>query len=804
MGWDAFGLPAENAALQHKVHPAQWTYKNATEMKRHLKSLGISYDWSKEFYTCDPEYYGHQQELFLKFHERGWVIRQEAEVNWDPEEQTVLANEQVINGCGWRSGVPVERRFLNQWFFKITDFAEELLEGLKTLTEWPESVIKMQTHWIGKSEGIILKFKLHCPIDKDHASFNKISKYFFNDPLEVFTTRADTLYGASFIGLSIDHPWVKVWQSQMKGLDAFILKCNQQGTAQALRDVMEKEGFFTGYYAIHPLDSKILLPIYVLNYVLMTYGTGAIYGCPAHDSRDYDIARKYSLPILYVVRPAEGGDVSSENAFTESGIMFNSYELNGLSCDEARKIIEERAIQEDWGIRKTLYRLRNWLVSRQRYWGCPIPMVHCESCGTVPLPRDQLPLKLPEDVVITGSGNPLEHHPTWKHTPCPKCAKAALRDTDTLDTFVDSSWYFFRFADPHTQSPFRKEYVAHWLPIHQYIGGIEHAILHLLYARFFTRCLYELGLSPVKEPFKSLFTQGMVCHQTYRDDQGQWRFPEEIFKQNDLFITQEGHKVQVGPAIKMSKSKKNVIGISGITEKYGADSIRLFILSNNSPQDDMEWTESGIQGARRYIQKIWTWFIEILPYIQNKDMNQKEIACSQLSHVWKDRRLRFLEHVSQLENLILHFKTNVYAAELHMMLRILREVEDTSLQTCPLTHDEYHVLREMMILFLQAMSPVMPHMAQELWLRMGCSGWIHEAGWPDIHPEDILQTTIVLALQIHGKLRANITLASELEQDPEAFQSYILALDIVKKWQKSQMVEKFIHIPKKLVNIVFK
>jgi leucyl-tRNA synthetase len=606
MGWDAFGMPAENAAMEKGVHPKGWTYDNIAAMRAQLKSIGLAVDWSREFATCDPEYYGQEQALFLDMLEAGLVTRKKSMVNWDPVDNTVLANEQVIEGRGWRSGAIVERRELTQWFLKISDFADELLDGLDTLTRWPEKVRLMQRNWIGRSEGARVLFPIvGVPGDDAYR-------------LEIFTTRPDTLFGASFCALSPHHPLAQALAKDNPALAGFIRECDRIGTSEEAIETAEKMGFDTGLKARHPFIEGKTLPVYVANFVLMDYGTGAIFACPAHDQRDFDFAKKYNLPIIPVVTPKDrAGDASwaeeliaGKDAFTGDGVAVNSEFLNGLDVTAAKRAAIERLEALGLGQGTINYRLRDWGISRQRYWGCPIPVIHCKSCGVVPVPRDQLPVTLPEDVTFDQPGNPLARHPSWKHVDCPKCGGKAERETDTFDTFVDSSWYYARFTAPRATTPTVMDLVKHWLPVDQYIGGIEHAILHLLYARFFNRAMKRTGHVAVTEPFDGLFTQGMVNHETYRDASGRWVAPSDIAIEtvDGKRIARrldDGTPVTIGAVEKMSKSKKNTVDPEDIIAKYGADTARWFMLSDSPPDRDVQWTDQGAEGAWRFTQRLW-------------------------------------------------------------------------------------------------------------------------------------------------------------------------------------------------------
>jgi leucyl-tRNA synthetase len=592
MGWDAFGLPAENAAIAQDVHPAKWTYENIATMRAQLKSMGLSLDWDREIATCHPEYYRHEQRMFLEMLEAGLAYRKEAMVNWDPVDQTVLANEQVIDGRGWRSGAVVEKRTLSQWFFRITAYSDELLAALEKLERWPAKVRLMQENWIGRSEGARFFFKVKNSDER----------------IEVFSTRPDTLYGASFVALSPNHPLATKLAKKDGKLAAFIAECNRMGTSEATLETAEKQGLNTGLQAIHPFDPTWTLPVYVANFVLMEYGSGAIFGCPAHDQRDLDFARKYKLPVKPVVLP-KGEDPKSfsvgNEAYVGDGTLFNSDFLDGKDVPSALKAAIARLKELDQGEGTIAYRLRDWGVLRQRYWGCPIPIIHCEACGIVPVPKDQLPVRLPDDVSFDKPGNPLDHHPTWKHVACPTCGKPARRETDTFDTFVESSWYFARYCSPRSPQAMERPDVDYWLAVDQYVGGVEHAVLHLLYSRFFTRALRRCGYLGIDEPFDGLFTQGMVCHETYRDSDGEWLFPSDVRKEGGKAVAVgDGHPVAVGRSEKMSKSKKNVVDPTHIIDAYGADTARWFMLSDSPPERDLEWTEAGAQGAWRFAQRL--------------------------------------------------------------------------------------------------------------------------------------------------------------------------------------------------------
>ena len=608
MGWDAFGMPAENAAMASQSHPKTWTYDNIATMKKQLQSMGLSLDWAREIATCDPSYYKHQQKMFLDFLKAGLVERKQSKVNWDPVDQTVLANEQVIDGRGWRSGAPVEQRELTQWFFKISDYAEDLLTALDGLDRWPEKVRVMQKNWIGRSEGLLVRFMLDPATTPNNES-----------ELEIFTTRPDTLFGARFLAISPDHPLAQAAAAKDSALAAFIAECKRMGTSQAEIDTAEKLGYDTGMKAIHPFDDGWKLPVYVANFILMEYGTGAIFGCPAHDQRDLDFVNRYDLGNTPVVCPP-GQDPETftitKTAYDGDGTMINSRFLDGMSIEQAKEEVARRLEKETRGNRPVAqrqvnYRLRDWGISRQRYWGCPIPIIHCEKCGVVPVPDKDLPVTLPEDVEFDRPGNPLDRHPTWKQVACPQCGGPARRETDTMDTFVDSSWYFARFTDPwKTDAPTDRKAVDRWLPVDQYIGGIEHAILHLLYSRFFTRAMKKAGHIGLDEPFAGLFTQGMVVHETYRKADGSYATPAEVTIESAgearrAKLTSTGEPVEIGAIEKMSKSKRNTVDPDDIIREYGADTARWFMLSDSPPERDVIWTEEGVQGAWRFVQRLW-------------------------------------------------------------------------------------------------------------------------------------------------------------------------------------------------------
>jgi leucyl-tRNA synthetase len=776
MGWDAFGMPAENAAFEKKTHPAAWTYQNIDAMRAQLKTLGFALDWSRELATCHPDYYGHEQALFLDFYQAGLVYRKLSYVNWDPVDMTVLANEQVIDGCGWRSGAPVERRQLSQWFLKITDFAADLRDGLDSLAgKWPDKVRLMQENWIGKSTGLTFTFKTSEATAPLPA-------------IDVFTTRPDTLFGASFCAIAADHPFAEKCSEHNPDTQAFIAACKKSGTSAAELETAEKMGFDTGYHVVHPLQPEILLPVYIANFVLMDYGAGAIFGCPAHDQRDWDFATKYGLPILPVVKPEHAADMDiAKEAYTGPGKIVNSQFLDGLSVDDAKAAVIARAETENWGKATTTWRLRDWGVSRQRYWGTPIPIIHCESCGAVPVPRDQLPVKLPDDVTFDIPGNPLDRHPSWKQVSCPSCSKPAMRETDTLDTFVDSSWYFLRFAAGTENTPFDKAAAAYWMPVDQYIGGVEHAILHLLYARFFTRALQKIGRVDVAEPFAGLFTQGMVNHETFKSLDGRWLEPASVEKSGDGYVEREnGQAVIVGRSEKMSKSKKNVVDPTDILDQYGADAVRWFMVSDSPPERDLQWSENGIDGAWRFTNRVYRLVMETWPQV-SADAGNIPADLDDAS-----QKLRQTTHKT-----IAGVGADIEA--LHFNKAIARLYEFVTAQqdgaSCALS-----VRAEALQTLVQLIAPMMPHLAEELWHMMGHETLVANAAWPKADPALLIDDRVTVAIQVNGKLRDTLELAKGLPQD--AARETALASEKVQRAIHGLTIRKVIVVPDRIVNIV--
>ena len=770
MGWDAFGMPAENAAMEKGVHPGGWTRDNIASMRAQLKRLGLAIDWSRELATCEPDYYGQEQALFLDLFAAGLVTRKHSYVNWDPVDMTVLANEQVIDGRGWRSGALVEKKKLSQWFLKITDFADELLEGLEALDKWPDKVRLMQENWIGKSQGLEFSFKLAGGAPG----------------FDVFTTRPDTLFGASFAAISPDHPLAERLAKDSPELAAFIEECRRQGTAAEQIDTAEKMGFDTGLAVEHPLDANWHLPVWVVNYVLMDYGTGAIFGCPAHDQRDLDFAHKYELPVYRVIADGDETDqhFTGKEAYTGPGKLVNSHFLDGMTIDEAKAAVIARSEHEGWGKGTTVWRLRDWGVSRQRYWGTPIPFIHCDACGTVPVPKGQLPVILPEDVDFSVPGNPLDRHPTWKHVACPSCGGEAVRETDTLDTFVDSSWYFLRFASSPSDKPFDPEVIRRWLPVDQYIGGIEHAILHLLYARFWTRALQKMGMIDIAEPFASLFTQGMVTHETYSRAQGEglpplFFTPDEIERGADsATLTADGALVDIGRVIKMSKSKKNVVDPDAILDQYGADAARWFMLSDSPPERDLPWSEAGIEGAWRFVQRLWRLFGDT----ENVGDGTEDKALARKLH----------QAIAGVAADIEALGFNKAVAKIHALANDVEKAKPSATRA--------EACRTLILL----VAPMLPHLAEEAWAALPTSqrttAMIADAAWPAADPALLVDDEVTIAIQMAGKLRDTMTLAKGL--DRQAVEAAALARPRIVELLGGAAPKKVIVVPDRLVNIV--
>ncbi len=761
MGWDAFGLPAENAAIENKIHPAAWTYKNIENMRGQLKAVGLSYDWSREIATCDPKYYKHEQKMFLDFYHAGIAYRKESMVNWDPVDNTVLANEQVIDGKGWRSGAAIERKKLTQWFLKITDFASDLLEGLQNLPDWPASVLTMQEKWIGKSEGAMIDFLL-----KDRS-----------EKIRVYTTRPDTIFGASFIAISPNHLLALRLAKEDKRITSFIEECNSLGVAEEAIEKAEKKGFDTGLKALNPFNQEEL-PVYIANFVLMEYGTGALFGCPAHDERDFEFANKYNLKIKRVV---EG---LGELPYTGEGIATNSDFLNGLPTPEAKSKAINELGKLGVGERKINYRLRDWGISRQRYWGCPIPIIHCEKCGVLPVPEKNLPVELPPDVDFDKPGNPLDRHPTWKHVKCPECGGKATRETDTFDTFFESSWYFARFCSPHSEKAFDKKSAESWLPVDFYLGGIEHAVLHLLYSRFFMRALAKCGYTNIKEPFKGLVTQGMVCRETYKDKAGNWLYPEEVMKSGSSYVHKEtGEPVIVGRIEKMSKSKKNVVSPEAILEKYGADTARLFMLSDSPPERDLEWSDTGIEGASRFLGRVWKMGAELrVPSAERKNSNSAlgtlNSALLRLSH---KTIAAVTEHIEK-------FQLNSAVAKVRELFNAIADSPPS-----PESKAAFQTL-------LQLFYPLAPHISEEIWEFLGNKTMLAETPWPVADKSLLADNMATIAIQVNGKLRGTIELPVDAAE--EAAKSAALAVPALQAAVGDKPVKKIIVVKNRIVNVV--
>jgi leucyl-tRNA synthetase len=803
MGWDAFGLPAENAAIASNVHPREWTYQNIATMKGQLKSMGLSLDWTREFATCDPSYYKHQQKMFLDFLQAGLAEREHRKVNWDPVDQTVLANEQVIDGRGWRSGAVVEQRDMQQWVFKITKYSQDLLDAIDTLDRWPDKVRTMQRNWIGRSEGLLVRFALD-----PNTTPNRESE------AEIFTTRPDTLFGAKFMAIAPDHPLATEAAKHNPRLAAFIAECKRMGTAQAAIETAEKQGFDTGIKAIHPFDPNWKLPVYVANFILMDYGTGAIFGCPAHDQRDLDFVNKYGLGNVPVVCP-EGQDPKTftitDTAYDGDGRMINSRFLDGMTVPQAKEEVAKRLESTLLGNkpqaqRQVNFRLRDWGISRQRYWGCPIPVVHCDSCGTVPVPEKDLPVTLPDDATFEKPGNPLDHHPTWKHVACPRCGKPARRETDTMDTFVDSSWYFARFTDPwNEKEPTTRSVVDRMLPVDQYIGGVEHAILHLLYSRFFTRAMKLTGHANLDEPFAGMFTQGMVVHETYRVG-STFVEPAEVAIETDgntrkAKLIATGAPVEIGPIEKMSKSKKNVVDPDDIIATYGADTARWFMLSDSPPDRDVIWSEEGVRGATRFVQRVWRIVSAAAPHLPASG-----------TPVPKDHaratELRAVTHhaINDVATGIERLRFNTAIAKLYTFVGTLQEIVDDPAAMALIQKDPAYAaaLREAFDVLAKLIAPMMPHLAEECWQALGHGGgdrgFVATAEWPQIERDLLVEDTMTLPVQVNGRKRADLTIGRTAANTE--IEAAVLSLDAVKRALEGKAPKKVIIVPQRIVNVV--
>ena len=769
MGWDSFGLPAENAARENNLNPREWTKKNIATMKHQLKLLGLSIDWDLEISTCNEDYYKHQQELFIDFYNKGLVVRKETYVNWDPIEKTVLANEQVIDGKGWRSNALVERKKLFQWFFKISKFSDELLEDLNALKEWPERVKLMQKNWIGKSVGCEINFKLH---DSDSS-------------VKVFTTRPDTIFGATFLAISVDHPLCENYKKLSEFIE-FKKKCSQVGTTEEAIANAEKIGFKIDLTAEHPFIDGKKIPIFVSNFILMDYGTGAIFGCPAHDQRDFDFASKYNIQIIPVVKPKENNqNLRKDEAYTGDGTIINSDFLNNLTVSEAKEKIVNIIEKKKIGKKKITFRLKDWGVSRQRYWGCPIPMIYLKNGDVVPVDKSELPIRLPEDVDVNFKGNPLNNHPTWKNTKYKKTGEEAIRETDTLDTFVDSSWYFLRFCSPKLVSkPFDEKSFKYWMPVDQYIGGIEHAILHLLYSRFFMRaikfCKKDIN---IKEPFKGLFTQGMVCHETYKDEKGKWLRPDQI-ESTKLGVKSkiDGSKVKIGPSEAMSKSKKNIVDPESMIKIFGADAVRWFILSDSPPERDVQWSNAGVSASHKFIQRIWS--------LNEKVLNRKQNGVSDDEE--KRFALKFNEYVFKITDLVEKFQLNVAIAKIYEIVKLLENGigEKINNEKLLISHKK----------FLQMLLPFAPHLSCECLSKIEGKNFYDNIKWPKGDKLMFENQEIILVVQINGKKRGIFTAKKDLSEKDALIQAK--KIDNIKKNLKDKKIVKNIFVKNKIINFI--
>jgi len=778
MGWDAFGMPAENAAMENNVHPADWTYENIDTMRSQLKLMGLSIDWSREFATCDQDYYHHQQKLFKKLYENNIVYKKKSYVNWDPVDNTVLANEQVIDGKGWRSGADVEQKELSQWFFKIKDYADELLSDLDTLNHWPEKVKLMQKNWIGKSEGCHLSFDIF------DSKKNKI-----NQQLNIFTTRPDTIFGASFCAISPMHPLAKKIAETNESIKDFINTQSSSAVNEESIARTEKEGIKTDLVVQHPFKNDIFLPIYIANFILMDYGTGAIYGVPAHDQRDFEFAKKYNLDILQVIKNKKISEDLNE-AYTGEGELINSDFLNGMSVEEAKKCVIAKLEELELGKKEINYRLRDWGISRQRYWGCPIPIMYREDGEVIPVPDHELPVILPVDIDFTKPGNPLERHPTWKFTTCSETGLKAVRETDTLDTFVDSSWYFMKYcSDDIKSSNFNDEDLNYWMSVDQYVGGVEHAILHLLYSRFFSKALKSSGIGKINEPFKGLFTQGMVCHETFKTKKGEWVLPSNVKEKDHRFFHYETNEEIIrGPSESMSKSKKNVIDPEAIISMYGADTARWFMLSDSPPGRDINWSESGVRGSWKFINKVWTIINK------NKNLFSTEIETSE-NNSQKYNDIKKITHkiLKDVTISIETFQMNVAVAKIYELTNFISTFE-------PDNNNDKYALRESLVILIRILEPMIPHIAEECWSIIGGKKLLSDQSWPIYNEKYIQDDMVQIVIQVNGKKRAILEIENDSEQDKVI--NKLKNIENIQILKDLNDVKKIIFVKNKILNIV--
>ncbi len=780
MGWDSFGMPAENAAIENGIHPREWTRNNIENMKTQLKSMGISYDWNREISTCEPEYIKEQQKIFIKLFNANLIYKKESWANWDPVEGSVLANEQVIDGKGWRSGAPVEKKLLNQWFLAITKFAKSLLDNLDTLNEWPENVKVMQKNWIGQSTGANLILKI-----KSNNIINHM------DQIEVFTTRPDTIFGASFLAIAPDHSLSEQLAKVSEEVNNFIKEWKKSFLSEEDLDKAPKNGIFTKLYVSHPFLDKTL-PIYIANFVLSSYGTGAVIGVPAHDERDFEFAKKYNLEITQVVKDfKENTDVTLSQAYTGNGILINSDFLNNMTVKEAKIETIKRFEQKGIGKKDIKYRLRDWCASRQRYWGCPIPIIYREDGKVLPVDQSELPIKLPEDVDFSKGGNPLENHPTWKHTTCKKTGMKAIRETDTLDTFFDSSWYYLRFLNSKSEANLKSKLIEKWCPVHQYVGGIEHAVLHLLYSRFIIKALNSINEINIKEPFKGLFCQGMVCHKTYKDEDNRWVFPEDVHKKDNILIHKTtGKKVFSVKSEKMSKSKKNIVDPVSIIENYGADTARIFMLSDSPPERNLDWSNSGIEGSRKFVVRVWNFFNKL--ELNKIDINQTTISENNYPlDLMKKLHFCIKKVTKNLDN----FQYNVAVAALREFANYFFTLEFKG------NDDIYNkALHHALSKWVIMISPLAPHLAEELWSLLGYKSLAAVQKWPKYENKFLNEDNINLILQINGKKKLVINVKKGLtkEQTKQLVLEKVTSTNIL----KNNNYKKIIIVPDRIVNLV--